>query len=222
MSYTDRPGADRPGYGYNQPGYGGAEPAAVAQVVEYHDRVRWGPIFGGLVTAISLQLVLSALGAAVGLSTLDASVSASEARGVGIGVGIWTILSVLISLFLGGYATARACGPMSRTSAVINGAILWSTVLVASAWLLASGVSGTFGVVLSNAGAAANQVTQPGGVGLPSTVPSPNINVDPSQVANNAAQANWWFALGCLLSLIAAIVGATIGTRKPRNGSVGT
>lgn len=210
MSYADRPG-------YNQPGYGAGEPAAVSQVTEYHDRVRWGPILGGLVTAISLQLVLSSLGAAIGLSTLSGSGSPSaDAGDVGIGVGIWAVISVLISLFLGGYATARACGPMSRSSALLNGAILWSTTLAVSTWLLASGVSGAFGAILSTAGDVAGQV------GVPSDVPSPDVNVTQGQItdtAGNAAKANWWFALGSLLSLIAAIVGATAGTRKARNGS---
>jgi len=212
MGYsTDRPG-------YDQPGYGGA-PTAVSQVVEYHDRVRWGPILGGLVTALSLQLVLSALGAAVGLSTLSAGAQAGD---VGIGVGIWTVLSILIALFLGGYATARASGPMSRTSSLINGAILWSTVLVASAWLLASGVSGAFGVLASAAGDAAGALGQ--GTNLPSGVPTaiPSPNISPGQVdqaAGNVARGNWWFALGSLLSLLAAIAGATAGTRKARNGA---
>ena len=40
-------------------------------VVTYHDRVRWGPIFAGLVVALSVQLVLSSLGAAIGLTSLS-------------------------------------------------------------------------------------------------------------------------------------------------------
>jgi hypothetical protein len=48
----------------------GLERIAVTTPVDYHDRVRWGPIFAGLVTAISAQLVLSGIGAAVGLSTI--------------------------------------------------------------------------------------------------------------------------------------------------------
>jgi len=220
MSYTDRPGYNQPG-GYGEPGYSAADGT---QVVDYHDRVRWGPILGGLVTAISLQLVLSALGAAIGLSTLSASgTPRADAGDVGIGVGIWTILSVLISLFLGGYATARACGPMSRSSALINGAILWSTTLAVSTWLLASGVSGAFGLLLSTAGDVAGQVAQPGGVGLPTNAPDPNVTQGQiTNTAGNAARANWWFALGCLLSLLAAIAGATAGTRKLRNGSART
>lgn len=206
MSYIDRPGHDA-----IEPGIGGA-------VVEYHDRVRWGPIFAGLVTAIGLQLVLSALGAAVGLSSLaDSTRPRTDAGDIGVGVGIWSVISVLIALFVGGYATARACGPMNRSTAVLNGAILWGTTLAISSWLVASGVSGTFGLILSNLGDVAGQVIEPGGTSIPNNVPNPNVNSNQIRsAAANAASTGWWFALGALLSLIAAIIGATTGTRKHR------
>jgi hypothetical protein len=41
---------------------------------------------------------------------------------------------------------------MSRNTALLNGAILWASMLALSAWLLSSGVSGAFGVAASNAG----------------------------------------------------------------------
>jgi len=201
----------------NRPGEGYADPAVTGPVTEYHDRVRWGPIIAGLVTALSLQLVLSSLGAAVGLSTLaDAARPSGAAGEVGTGVGIWTAISVLISLFLGGYAMARCCGPMTRSSAILNGAILWGTTLAIGSWLVASGITGTFGAVLSSLGGAAAQIAEPGGAGVPN-VQAPNVSPQQArQVAGNVARANWWFALGSLLSLIAALIGAAVGTRKPR------
>jgi hypothetical protein len=89
--------------------------------VDYHDRVRWGPIFAGLVTAISAQLVLSGIGAAVGLSTIaNSGAPRSNADAIGSAVGIWSIISLLIALFLGGWITARACGPMNRGTALLD------------------------------------------------------------------------------------------------------
>ena len=60
-----------------------SEPTLVNQVVEYHDRVRWGPIFSGLVIAIGTHLVLSALGAAIGLSGIANSGAPQYFRGSG-------------------------------------------------------------------------------------------------------------------------------------------
>jgi hypothetical protein len=188
---------------------------AVVAAADYHDRVRWGPILAGLVVAIASQLVLSALGAAIGLSTIAGSgAPRSDAGGVGTAVGIWSIISLLISLFLGGWVTARSCGPMNRSTALLNAAILWATTLAASAWLLSSGVAGAFGVVASNAGEVLQQV--PGAAtNLPDQ--APNVTAQQARdIAGNAATVGWSFALGSLLGLISALIGSSVGTRTPR------
>lgn len=194
-------------------------PAAVptAPIVEYHDTVRWGPIIAGILIAVVAQLMLSALGAAVG------GYSAGEAApaAIGRGIGIWAILSLFISLFLGGWVMAASCGPMNKKTAMLNATIMWATTLVISGWLLASGVSGTFGLLATNAGDALGQVSQPGGLTLPSqdqvTEAIPNVN--PQEAANyaaNAATASISFVIGSLLGLAAAIIGSTVGAKSPR------
>jgi hypothetical protein len=194
------------------------EPVMVNSVMEYHDRVRWGPIFSGLVIAIGSQLVLSALGAAIGLSNIAGSGAPRSIAGdVGTGVGIWSIISLLISLGLGGWVTARACGPMNRNTALLNGAILWATTLTIGSWLLASGVSGTFGVIAANAGEAINQAQQ-GGVNLPNQPPNVSAQ-DARNIAGNAAKAGWSFLFGSLLGLVASMAGASAGARTHRNHS---
>ena len=194
------------------------EQTLIKPVMEYHDLVRWGPIFSGLVIAIGTQLVLSALGAAIGLSNIaNSGAPRSIAGNVGTGIGIWSIISLLISLGVGGWVTARACGPMNRSTALLNGAILWATTLTISSWLLANGVAGTFGVVAANAGAAINQAQQ-GGVNLPNQAPSVSAQ-DARNIAENAAKAGWSFLFGSLLGLVASMAGASAGARTPRNYS---
>ncbi len=192
------------------------EQTLVKPVMEYHDLVRWGPIFSGLVIAIGTQLVLSALGAAIGLSNIaNSGAPRSIAGSVGTGVGIWSIISLLISLGVGGWVTARACGPMNRSTALLNGAILWATTLTIGSWLLANGVAGTFGVVAANAGAAINQAQQ-GNVNLPNQPPAVSAQ-DARNIAENAAKAGWSFLFGSLLGLVASMAGASAGARTPRN-----
>jgi hypothetical protein len=203
MTYSNRPAGDF------------IEPAVAVQTGEYHDRVRWGPILAGLFTAIAAQLVLSALGAAIGLTTIAGSgAPRSNAGDVGSAVGIWSIISLLISLFIGGWITTRAAGPMSKNSALLNGAILWATTLAISAWLLSSGVSGAFGLVASNAGAAIDQAQQ-SGAALPNS--APNVTADQARnIAGNGAKVGWSFAIGSLLALASSLFGATVGARRPR------
>ena len=188
------------------------EPTIVNPVVDYHDRVRWGPILAGIAIALGTQLGLSALAIAIGLS---AGATGANAGSVSLGVVIWSIISLLISLFLGGWVMAQTCGPMTKKTAILNAAILWGTTLALSSWLLASGISGAVGAAAANAGEMANQVQQQGGVNIPNQAP----NVDPNQVrdlAGNTAKAAWSFLLGSLLGLAAAMIGAAVGARKPR------
>ncbi|MEL6901426.1 MAG: hypothetical protein AAFP07_10780 [Cyanobacteria bacterium J06606_4] len=189
----------------------------IAPVAEYHDTVRWGPIFAGIVVSVVSQLMLSALGAAIG------GFAAGEAAPTTIGtsLGIWAVISLLISLFLGSWVMAASCGPMNNKTAMLNGTILWATTLVISGWLLASGVSGTFGVIAANAGGALTQVVEPGGASLPSqeqvAEAIPNVTpTEAAQYAGTAAKAGLTFLVGSLLGLVASLIGATVGAKKPR------
>ncbi|WP_017298387.1 hypothetical protein [Nodosilinea nodulosa] len=219
MTYSNDPGGLRSEPGpyrdtpVNNPNYRGTE--AVVPVAEYHDLVRWGPIFAGLVVAIATQLVLTGLGAAIGLTSLaNMDTPQGDAAGVGTAVGIWSIVSLLIALFLGGWIAARACGPMNRKTAMLNGAILWATTLAVSAWLLSSGVAGAFGLAAQGASAVINQV--PPNV-LPDVPQDPSVTTQQAQrVAGNAATVGWSFALGSLLGLVASLAGAASGARRPR------
>ena len=203
MAYVDRPADNIV-----------TEPV-VNQVVDYHDRVRWGPIISGLLVALATQLILSALFGAIGAGSIeDSGRPRTIASNVASNVGMWSTIGLLISLFTGGWVTARACGPMNRNTALLNGAILWATTLALSSWLLANGVSGAFGVAASNAGAVFNQAQQQGAT-LPQN--APNVTAQQArEIAANVRQGLWWFVIGSLLGLLASMIGAVTGVRNPR------
>jgi hypothetical protein len=200
----------------NEPVNRVVETIAPTAVINYHDRVRWGPIIAGLVVALASQLILSALGAAIGATGISVSdAPRSNAGGVGTAVGVWSIISLFISLLIGGWVTSRAAGPMNRSAALLNGAILWATTLAISAWLLSSGVSGAFGVVAANAGEIAQQAQQGTVPNVPVTPPDVTAQ-QARDIAGNVARVGWSFTLGSLLGLAAALIGASIGVRHPR------
>lgn len=198
---------------------------------EFSDRVHWGAIIAGLVVAISSQLLLSAIGAAMGFGNIaDSGAPRTDSGNVAGAVGIWTIISLFISLFIGGWITARSFGSVNRSTAALNGAILWATTLAISAWLLASGVSGAFGLAAANADRIANQAQQ-NGITLPdvrNSIPSGGANPNagtPSpiptlsaqqtrDVAANGSKTSWGFIFGSLLGLAAAMIGASVGARS--------
>lgn len=204
MAYANRPNV--------------VETTTVQPAVDYHDRVRWGPIVAGIAVALASQLVLSGIGAAIGATTIAGSgAPRSNAGGVGNAVGIWTIISLFISLFLGSWVMARSCGPMNRSTALLNGAILWATTLALSAWLLANGVSGAFGILASNAGEIIDQAQQQTGAAANLPNQAPNVTADQARdIAGNAAKVGWSFALGSLLGLVSSLIGSVVGARDYR------
>ncbi|RCJ23384.1 hypothetical protein A6S26_02210 [Nostoc sp. ATCC 43529] len=190
------------------------EPVIAGRVGEYHDLVRWGPIIAGLLVALATQLILSAIIGAVAAGTVEGSgAPRSIAPNAAGSAGLWSTIALLISLFTGGWVTARACGPMNRNTALLNGAILWATTLAVSSWLLANGVTGAFGVAASNAGEVINQVGTP-------NLPRTNVTAQEArQIAGNVRSGLWWFVFGSLLGLVAAMIGSVSGARSPRTNN---
>ncbi|MEB3217485.1 MAG: hypothetical protein VKN72_14795 [Nostocales cyanobacterium 94392] len=186
------------------------ETGIASRVVDYHDRVRWGPILSGLLVGLATQLILSALFGAIAATVVsDSGAPRTITPDIAGNVGIWSTIALLVSLFVAGWITSRACGPMNRNTALLNGAILWATTLAVSSWLLASGVSGAFGVAAYNAGEVINQI------GVPQNVP--NVTAQQTrEIAAATSKALWWFVFGSLLGLIASMIGAALGARTPR------
>lgn len=195
------------------------ESAVATRVSEYRDRVRWGPIISGVLVALATQLILSSFFGALGAGRIaDSLAPVTVARGVIGNVGFWSTLALLLSLFLGGWVTTRACGPMNRNTALLNGAILWATTLAVSSFLLANGVWGAFGVAAYNAAEVLNQIQQQEGTTLPQNLP--RLTEEQTRlVAAATSRTLWWFVFGSLLSLAAALMGAVAGARTPRNNN---
>jgi hypothetical protein len=100
--------------------------------------VRWGAVFAGVAVGVSIQLVLSLLGLATGLSNIDVN------QGQGIsstGPLLWAALSMLISALVGGYVAARMSGLKRRADGIMHGAVSWAVTTLMFA-TLATSVSG--------------------------------------------------------------------------------
>lgn len=97
--------------------------------------VRWGAVFAGVVVGVSVQLVLSLLGLASGLSTSD--IQNGEASS--IGPLAWAGISMLISAFVGGYVAARMTGLKRKADGVLHGVVAWSVTTLLFASLATSG-----------------------------------------------------------------------------------
>jgi len=129
-------------------------------------RVSWGAIFGGTVAALGLWLLLLTLGLALGLSSVEPSAPGSM-RGAGIFTGIWSLVSPLIALFIGGMVAARGAGVVTKLGGALHGLVMWGLTALAGTYLLMSVLSSVVGGIASvgkaavgAAGQAASTATQ--------------------------------------------------------------
>lgn len=156
-------------------------------------RLSWGGIFAGFVVATAIQMVLTTLGAAIGMAAFDPG-QGDSASSLGIGAAIWFAVTALISMFVGGMTAGRLAGVLTRGDGMLHGVVMWGLSLLLAIYLGSTGVgvvlggvtsflsqtaSSAAGGAVSGAGAVAATAAQQGGV---------NVDESQQQQAENAAQ----------------------------------
>jgi hypothetical protein len=124
-------------------------------------RVSWGGVFGGVLVAIGLLLLLTALGVAVGISATDPG--STELSSLGTGAGIWAGASLLLALFVGGFVATRIGAVFDRTTGFFEGVLVWVVSLLLMGYLAASGVGSLAGGAFKLVGGATQAVMQASG-----------------------------------------------------------
>jgi hypothetical protein len=185
---TVQPG--RPGVGVRD-----VDPAVpVAGVSVPRDSVRWGPVWAGLFTALTVFLVLELLAYGLGLltSTTIAGVSASDAS-----PWISGVLG-LIAFFVGGFVAERSSAARGGGAGLLNGFMVWALGTGLILVLSALGLGSLFGAL----GSAVGQIATPG-------------TVNPARVSEISQNV----ALGAFFSLVISAIAAALGGWL---GSMGT
>ncbi len=129
----------------------GTVAAAMATGSLIHRRISWGAVLGGVVPVMAFQLLLSLLGAGIGLDTVDISAGTTPGAGslaigsLGIGVGVWWIVSSVVSLAFGSYVAAWLAGVELRWNGILHGLITWSIASLLTAYLFTPAVGSVVG-----------------------------------------------------------------------------
>jgi hypothetical protein len=112
-------------------------------------RISWGGVFGGVLAGLGTLLLLTTLGVAIGISAVDPN--SPDGSAVGTGAALWTALTLLIALFIGGWASTRLSMLWERTTAFFEGALVWVLSVIMILYLAANGIGlvarGAFNVV---------------------------------------------------------------------------
>ena len=201
-------------------------------------RISWGSVFAGAMIALATQLVLTLIGAAIGLATLDPATGQSPSgTALGLGAAIWLVVTSLVSLFLGGFVSARLGGTFNGW---LHGLTTWGTVVTMTMLLLTTAAGGLIGTASGLANFAVNNSEKTSQVSLPpaiqqqidqfkaranqtadqvqQTTPEQQA-ADARQIGQNAAKGgaagSGAAALGLILGALAAAFGGKTGQGYP-------
>ena len=203
-------------YGYDQ---GRSRDVEIPEALNLRrDRVRWGPIVAGFLTALTSLLLLSLLGLAIGLTAVNAGdVAAQRAapEGSGMTSAIWGAVSAFLSFLLGGFVAARTAAVFGRGWGALNGLMVFMLAVPLTLWLAGQGM----GAVLGSLGNFASGLSaDPGQAqGAADQARQATANVQPADAARAAAGARnaaWGTLAGTLLGLLASALGGLLGTRR--------
>jgi hypothetical protein len=179
-------------------------------------RVSWGAIFAGVVVAAATNIVLTVLGIAIGSTVWDRG----EAESIGIGAVVWTLISLLISLFVGGLTAGRMAGLLSRRDSRLHGIVMWSVFTLLMLWIMSMGLGTIAGSTFGFLGQAAT---------TPATgaeaVPMDSLRVAAESLGSGvvrnqeeitgAVSRGAWATLALMaLSIGAAVLGAAAGAPR--------
>ena len=136
-----------------------------ADLLAVRSRVSWGAIAAGAMVALSIYILTSMLGVALGVEAAVRDPGGHLASGA----AIYSIATLLLAMFFGGWATSRLAVGESKPEAVLYGLILWGVLFLGMVWLLGTGIRAGFGGMI---GAASGAYAVTRDAGDPSASPS--------------------------------------------------
>jgi len=195
-------------------------------------RISWGAVLAGVVVALAVYLLLTTLGAAIGVS-IGGNMGYRTLVGGGL---VWAILTTALSLFAGGWTMSQLTAGETKCESMIHGMILWGTIVAAMMWLTAAGVRSGFNAMLGVAYASNSAAEAEGGweplartLGysdrdverLRDTISkkaegAPTDEATMREMKNALRMITWGTLFGMLLSMGAAIGGALVGAGPSR------
>lgn len=179
-------------------GYDTPDVVQETNVVSPRDRVRWGPIVAGLLTALSIFVLLNVLLVALGVQAVRVGdPNADQAATTG---AIISAVIGLLAFFVGGFIAGRSAAVDGRPWGALNGFLVWALGLLLLITLVGLGIGG----ILGAAGDLFQQYRAAG---------SPRADVDPNQVLRGIRDAAFPAFLGLALPALASTVGGYLGAR---------
>jgi hypothetical protein len=169
--------------------------------------VQWTGVVAAALAGFAVTLILTALGAAIGL-TAGAASNGVEGEAVGAGALIWWTLSVVVAGLVAGRVLAMCAGADVSYNRAIHGTLAWVLGVIILLFLLANGVGNMIGGLGGGLGAAAATHN------VPAVAPADSVGAARTAAAIGSGAA-WGLLLSMLLGLGATIMAAGKRERRP-------
>lgn len=108
-------------------------------------RLSWSAVLAGVIIAIIVQMLLSLLGLGIGLSSFSPATEEDPLSGFGTGASLWWLISILISLFVGGLVTGWLSDSYNKMDNVLHGALAWGVFALVSLYIVTSSIGSILG-----------------------------------------------------------------------------
>lgn len=140
----------------------------IDETVTIAPALSWRAIIAGVVIAIVVQLLLSILGGAIGLTLVNPTESGNPSGMTATIVAtVWWTLSGILAAWAGGVTAGRLSGAPGTTNAAWHGLIAWAVTTLFVVWLIASAAGGIIGSAFSLVGGIAGGATQAASAAAP-------------------------------------------------------
>ena len=129
------------------------------------NKVSWGAVFAGVVIALVVQILLTMLGAGIGLATWDpGSADNPDASTFSIVAAIWYMLSGIVAAYAGGFIAGRMSGKTHQSAGAFHGLTTWAVTTLLVLYFLTTTigaiVGGAFSGIASVVGGVGETVAQ--------------------------------------------------------------
>ncbi|MEX2614583.1 MAG: hypothetical protein WD767_00660 [Alphaproteobacteria bacterium] len=145
-------------------------PAAYAETaLDRGGRASWGAFFAGTAVALAVSALLTLLGLAIGMSTINPAVEQDPMTGVPAASASawWTAISAIVALGVGGYVAGRLAGVLHGLGSALHGATVWALTTIVALWLGASAAVGLVNLTGSALSQAWSAVSSAAGAAIP-------------------------------------------------------
>ncbi|MGY1913829.1 permease [Blastococcus sp. SYSU DS0973] len=168
-------------------------PTQISLAPPRRDRVRWGPVWAGLIVAVPTFLLLQLATLALGWWDVGS--------GAGNDADLISGINGLIALFLGGLTAGASALWRGFSEGLLHGILVWALAVVTIVLLTLFGGGALLGSL-------AGVVTDVAGI-QQADIP----DIQAGQAADAARSAASWAVLGLGLSIAAAALGGVLGAK---------